>query len=143
MHDWHVSINEGEAASPVDLPNYPVCVKMNGGVRFDLRTEQAEELAAFLATRKDVQDPRSEFPFGSYQGRHCASWTEAGSVFVQPSAEGAPRALLSEDSAKRLAAVMLLHLITLNDRGPKSDGPEDSLSAAKKRTDDNLRRVFG
>ena len=138
MRSWNVSLNKGDT--------HPICVELNSGaVQLDLQVEQAAILVSFL-TNGRIQPAWVELRNGERCG---VRWDRLsiGAIVIINTQMGS--AALSESSAVLLADEIEQTMGVVNlvrARMPKSapdSQPSDSLDGPMRRTDDNLRRVFG
>ena len=140
MRNWSVSLNNDVT--------HPICVELNSGaVRLDLQVKQAAILVSFL-TNESAQPAWVELRNGECCGvRWVADYTLDGPSVVINIQIG--WAALAESSAVLLAneieqamGVVNLARARMLKSAPDSQ-PADSLDGPMRRTNDNLRRVFG
>ena len=140
MHNWNVSLNKGDT--------HPICVELeicgsSGAIRLDLQIEEATKMGMFLV---GLWTPGKIIK--SRGGWCTAAW--------DTKCLGGAQAIIATDSAytalSKYSAAQLAYKIEQVIREAKLDGePEnkpdfqsvDSLGGPLRRTDDNLRRVFG
>ncbi len=122
-----------------------MCVRLHqidgGEMRIDLHLDQASELAAFLAAGKPPGSPTTKYlqRIETKQGQHYAYWSCRVSICFECVPNGLP-AFVPEDSAKRLGAEISVVVSRCISTIAAVSVPT---GGARRRTDDNLRRVFG